>query len=427
MHRLLIKHARQVVTVCKNGETLLKGAAMNDVCVLNGPVSVVINCDGHIGYIGKDTEVSQKFEEKEFERIVDATDCCVIPGLVDGHTHPVFAGDRVHEFAMKLAGASYMDVHKAGGGIHFTVEHVHRATEDELFANLKEILRRMLQAGTTLLEAKSGYGLDTENETKMLKVLERAKNEGPVEISSTYCGAHAVPRGLTAAEATSDIINKQLPSLKSLMSSGELHVDNIDVFCEKGVFELADTEKILKAGKEIGLEINFHAEELNQLNSVELGVSLGARAASHLEEISDKGIEMMGTSSTVGVVLPTTAYILKLKPPPVRKMIEHGCAVALGSDFNPNAFCLSMPLVMHLACVTFGMTINEALVASTINAAASIGRSHSHGSLEVGKVADMLILDCPRWEHLIYQFGGHDHVIKHVIKKGRVVHSRMST
>ena len=427
MHRLLIKHARQVVSVCRNGEKLLKGAAMNEACILSGPVSVVVNCDGNIAYIGEDTVVSLEFDDKEFERVIDATDCCVIPGLVDGHTHPVFAGDRVHEFAMKLAGATYMDVHKAGGGIHFTVDHVHKASEDELYRNLKEILQRMLQAGTTLLEAKSGYGLDTENEMKLLNVLERAKNEGPLEISSTYCGAHAVPRGLTAAEATSDIINNQLPKLKSQMTSGELHVDNVDVFCEKGVFELADTEKILKAGKEIGLEINFHSEELNQLNSVELGVTLGARAASHLEEISDKGIEMMAASSTIGVVLPTTAYILKLKPPPVRKMIECGCALALGSDFNPNAFCLSMPLVMHLACVIFGMTMNEALVACTINAAASIGCSNSHGSLEVGKVADMLILNCPRWEHLIYQFGGHDHVIKHVIKKGQVVHSRTMT
>ncbi|XP_028414426.1 probable imidazolonepropionase [Dendronephthya gigantea] len=424
MHRLLIKSARQVVTVCKNGETLQKGSAMNNICILNGPVSIVVNSDGNIDFIGEDTLVSRRFKEGEFERIVDATDCCIIPGLVDGHTHPVFAGDRVHEFSMKLAGASYMDVHKAGGGIHFTVDHVHKASEDELFSNLKEILHRMLRAGTTLLEAKSGYGLDTENEIKMLKVLERANKEGPIEISSTFCGAHAVPRGLTASEATSDIINKQLPKLKSLIDSGELHVDNIDVFCEKGVFELEDTKKILHAGKDIGLKINFHAEELNQLNSVELGVSLGAEAISHLEEISEKGIEMMAASSTVGVALPTTAYILKLKPPPVRKMIEHGAAVALGSDFNPNAFCLSMPLVMHLACVTFGMTMNEALVASTINAAASFGRSQSHGSLEVGKVADMLILDCPRWEHLIYQFGGHDHVIKHVVKKGKVLYSR---
>ena len=185
--------------------------------------------------------------------MIDAGGQAVIPGFVDGHTHPVWAGDRVHEFAMKLAGASYMEVHAAGGGIHFTVDKTREASEQELLDLLVPRLQRMLRAGTTTVECKSGYGLDAENEVKMLRVLERAKKLVPIEISSTFCGGHAVPKGSNAEKATEDVIVNQLAQVIKENASGNLNVENIDVFCEKGVFEIEDSRRMLKAGQEAGL------------------------------------------------------------------------------------------------------------------------------------------------------------------------------
>lgn len=424
-HKLIIRHARQIVNVCKNSELMIRGAEMSNIALTeneNG-LSLVVGGDGLILDYGLDKEINDKYEKCVFEKEINAAGKTIMPGLVDGHTHPVWVGDRVHEFAMKLAGASYMEVHKAGGGINFTVEHVRKASENELYEKLLQRLQRMVRSGTTLVEAKSGYGLEVESEVKMLKVIEKAKREfKDIEISSTYCGAHSVPRGKNMDEATTDVIEVQLPRIKQLMEAGELTVENIDVFCEKGVFDTEATRKILVAGKAVGLAINFHGDELHPMQSGQLGAELNARAISHLEEVSSEGIKAMSEKSVVAVVLPTTAYILRLTPPPVRDMIEAGVPVALGSDFNPNAFCLSMPMTMHLACVLLRMSMNEALIAATINAAASVGRSKTHGSIEVGKVADLLVIDAPRWEHLIYQIAGHNELIKYVIKNGRIVH-----
>ncbi|XP_015780717.1 PREDICTED: probable imidazolonepropionase [Acropora digitifera] len=373
MYKLRIRHARQVVLVCNNRERILIGKSMRKLAIVEagqeGGVSVVVNNAGKIECIDQDEIINQNYKNCSYEEEINATGMCVLPGLIDGHTHPVWVGDRVHEFAMKLAGATYMDVHNAGGGIGYTVEHVRKASEEELYSSLRERLLRMLRTGTTLVEAKSGYGLDTESEMKMLRVIERAKKDLPIEISSTFCGAHSVPKGSTAEEATNDVINCQIPKLQELIQSQELRVDNIDVFCEKGVFGLDDTRKILEAGKAIGLAVNFHGDELHPMKAAEV-------------------------------------------------------IYALGSDFNPNAFCLSMPLTMHLACVNLRMTMEESLVAATLNAAASLGRSHTHGSLEPGKMADMLVINAPRWEHLVYQLGGHDELIMFVIKKGSLVYKR---
>ncbi|MGH0165488.1 UNVERIFIED_CONTAM: hypothetical protein FKN15_051623 [Acipenser sinensis] len=400
--RLLVKNAKQVVLVCANGEKFLTVKEIQNIAVIENASLV----------IGK-THVDNV--------------CDVVSGLIDAHTHPVWAGDRVHEFAMKLAGATYMEVHQAGGGIHFTVEHTRQASEAELLASLKQRLLRMLRTGTTLVECKSGYGLELDTEVKMLSVIERARKDLPIGISSTYCGAHSVPKRKTAAEATDDIIKVQLLKLKEKMSKGELHVDNIDVFCEKGVFDLESTRAILQAGKDMGLQINFHGDELHPMNSAELGAELEALAISHLEEVTDNGIAAMARAKSSAILLPTTAYILRLKQPRARDMLDAGVIVALGSDFNPNAYCCSMPMVMHLACVNMKMSMKEALAAATINAAYSLGKSHTHGSLEVNKQGDLVILNSSRWEHLIYQFGGHQELIKFVIVKGKVVYENDRT
>jgi len=318
-----------------------------------------------------------------------------------------------------------MDIHNAGGGIHYTVEHTRRASEEELFRLLRERLIRMSKSGTTVVECKSGYGLNTETELKMLRVLERAKREiSFVDISITYCGAHAIPKDMTEETATKAIINEQLPAISRAIRLGEISVDNIDVFCEKGVFEVESSKQILEAGRALGLRINFHADEIHPLGGSEMGGSIGAEVMSHLEQISDKAISDMAKNGSIAVILPTTAYILRLPPPPVRKIIEAEVPVALGSDFNPNAFCLAMPVVMHLACILCSMSLEEALSASTINAAATLGMSETHGSLEIGKMGDLVLIDVPTWEHLIYQFGEHENLIQMVVKNGFVVYDK---
>ncbi|XP_071526582.1 probable imidazolonepropionase [Panulirus ornatus] len=426
--RLLVRGASQVVRVAASGEKVKLRESMNDLAIVTATedqgVSIAVDKDGVIAAVGLDKEVEAQFPGASWAEVVDACGRSVVPGLVDAHTHPVWAGDRVHEFAMKLAGASYMEVHAAGGGINFTVEHTRAASEEDLLDLLLPRLHRMTRAGTTLVECKSGYGLDVETELKMLRVLEKARPHANLTISSTFCGAHSVPKGLTTEEATRRVVEQQLPAVKAAMDAGELKVDSIDVFCERGVFDVDQSRRILQAGQREGLLINFHADELHPLKGAEMGASLGAEAMSHLEEVSDEGISAMAQAGTVGVLLPTTAYILRLTPPPARAMIDAGVPVALGTDFNPNAFCLSMPMAMHLACVMFKMSLNEALIAATLHASHALRKGQTHGSIEPGKVADLVIVDAPRWEHLVYQLGGADHVISHVIRAGHVVHTR---
>ncbi|XP_062522801.1 probable imidazolonepropionase isoform X2 [Corticium candelabrum] len=399
--RLIVRHARQIVQVCRNKEARLIGKEMNNVCVMtcdecgDEGLSLIISHDGLILDVGTDREIAVKYDGVKAEREINARNKSILPGFVDAHTHPVWAGDRVHEFAMKLAGASYMDVHSTGGGIQYTVAHTQQATETELYNSLKLRLRQMLSNGTTLIECKSGYGLDVDTEIKMLKVIERARRELDIGISATFCGAHSIPKGSSEEQAADNVINQQLPAVCRLMESKDLHVDSIDVFCEKGVFGLETTRRILEAGRDVGLALNFHGDELHPMEAGKLGAAMKARAVSHLEEVSHEGIKAMATAGTIAILLPTTAYILRLKQPPARQMIEEGVAVALGTDFNPNAYCMSMPLIMHLACVNMRITLNEALAASTINAAAALGKADTHGSLEVGKVGDIIIVDAP--------------------------------
>uniref|UniRef100_UPI00398F0276 probable imidazolonepropionase n=1 Tax=Pristiophorus japonicus TaxID=55135 RepID=UPI00398F0276 len=418
---LLVKNAAQMVLVCDNGAEYMTKGDMQQIAVTSRG-SIVIGRDGLIEAVGPTEVIQSKYQGVAFDQEIDASGMCVLPGLVDAHTHPVWAGDRVHEFAMKLAGASYMDIHTAGGGIHFTVEHTRKASEEELFVGLKRRLLCMMRTGTTLAECKSGYGLNLQTEAKMLRVIERARRELDISISSTYCGAHSVPRGKTVGETVDDIIKVQLPKLKEMMANGELHIDNIDVFCEKGVFDLDSTRAILQAGKEMKLQINFHGDELHPMHAAELGAELGALAISHLEEVSDAGIAAMASAKSAAVLLPSTAYILRLKTPRARDMLDTGVIVALGSDFNPNAYCFSMPMIMHMACINMKMTMAESLAAATINAAYALGKSRSHGSLEAGKQGDILIINSPRWEHLIYQFGAHQELIKYVITKGKIAY-----
>jgi imidazolonepropionase len=320
---------------------------------------------------------------------------------------------------MKLEGATYMDVHKAGGGINFTVKHTRESSKDELKELCRARFDRMLRLGTTLVEAKSGYGLDVETEMKMLEVIHEVSQDVPIDVVGTYL-AHSVPRGMAEKDAADKVVNEQIPEMIRLKALGKISPELCDVFHEKGVFEGESALRILQAGKDAGLELNFHGDELHPMGSCELGAELGALAVSHVEHITEDGIRAMVGKKCIAVVLPTTFFILRITPPPVRNMIEAGVPLALASDFNPNAHCMSMPFVMLLGCVQCHMTLNEALVAVTINAAASINRSKTHGSIEVGKMGDFVIVNSPRWEHIVYEMT--DPPITHVIKLGKIVH-----
>ncbi|KAI1732515.1 amidohydrolase family domain-containing protein [Ditylenchus destructor] len=425
---MLLYNIKQIVQIVDDETTHLTGIAMNKIKILNCPESKLAILCKH----GIVTQVGTYNECNNADLplcMVDKVDCkggCVLPGFVDGHSHPVFAGDRVHEFAMKLAGATYMEVQSAGGGIHFTTQKTREASEISLIQDFLLIAKEMLKSGTTLLEAKSGYGLNMETEIKMLRVLNVASKSTPLEVSATFCGAHAIPSGSTEEKQTQLIVDEIIPELKRIkqMNNDLETLENIDVFCEKNVFEIESSRKILMAGKKAGLRINFHADELSQLGGAELAAEIKGAAVSHLEEISEQGIHDLSKSGTVAVLLPTTAYVLRLKPPPARKMIDAGVCVALGSDFNPNAYCYSMPMVMNFACVLFKMSMSEALVAATLNAAYSLNRGKTHGAIGVGRIADFVVLDTPNWEHLIYRMGCHQNLISHVIKAGKVVYAK---
>lgn len=425
-YKLLIKNAKQIVTIRSDHAPYATKDEMKHVEIITGTpdACLVIDTAGRISHIfpsQASLEASLPPSTTTFASTLDAQQGCVLPGFVDPHTHPVWSGDRVHEFAMKLAGATYLDIHKAGGGISFTVNHTRESSEAELSALFRERLDRMLRMGTTLCEAKSGYGLNTECELKMLRVIHSIKH--PIECVSTFLGAHSVPKGFTADEQTKILLEETIPQLKKSMENNEIAPEFVDVFHEMGIFEYENTKKILEAGRDVlGLKIGFHGDELHHVRSGELAGELGARSVSHLEMVSDAGIAAMAAAGTAGILLPSTAYLMRLAPPPARKLIEGGVPVALGSDFNPNAFCLSMPMTMNLGCVLLKMSMEEALVASTLNAAYAINREKDYGTLEVGKFGDCLILDAPRWEHVIYEMC--DPPITHVVKKGDVVYHK---
>jgi len=371
--------------------------------------TILVDLAGRIAYAGPAVNAPNVHDPQyQIEMDLDGRGKAAIPGLCDGHTHAIWAGDRVHEFVMKLDGASYMDIHKAGGGINYTVKHTREADEESLYQSLVDRLNRMHQTGTTLVECKSGYGLDTATELKMLRVIDRAQQELTIiDVVGNFCGAHSIPEGATEEQALNTVVNKMIPALAKEKKEGRLSsIQLIDAFAEDGVFSTESVERVLLAGSQIDLLGNFHGDELTYQGCGELAGKLKCRAVSHLECVSDQGIRAMKESNTAAVLLPTTAFVLRIKPPPARKLIDCGVPVALGSDFNPNAHCLSMAHVMNLACVTMRMSVQEALVASTLNAAYSMGVQETHGSLEVGKHADIVLVNATRWEHIIYQFGG---------------------
>lgn len=416
MSILYIKNASELITVKGHSETPAKKEAMSEIGIIeNGSV---LSENGKIIAVGTDEEITAQYSEKIKEaKVVDATGRVVTPGLVDPHTHIVYADTRENEYAMRLRGKTYMEIMNAGGGIHATTRATQEASFDELYEQSKARLDKMLLNGITTIEAKSGYGLTTEHELKQLEVAKKLNEDHQMDLISTFMGAHAVPMDYKEdPEAFVDIvINEMLPAV----AERNLAVFN-DVFCEAGVFTPEQSHRILEAGKKHGLKPKIHADEIEPYGGAETAGKVNAVSAEHLLRASDKGIQMMAENDVIGVLLPGTAFFLMADYAEGRKMIDQGMAVALSTDANPGSSpTLSLQFIMNLGCLNMGMTPEEVITATTINAAHAIDAQNRIGSIEVGKDADFTMFDVKNHLMLSYQYGmNHTHS---VVKQGNVV------
>lgn len=412
---LLIHNIGLLVTM--RGDTKPRtGSEMSDVGAIEKGAVAVRN--GKIFAVGREEEVRTQITDMPIVQEIDAKGRLVTPGLVDPHTHLVHGGSRENELALKLKGVPYLDILAQGGGILSTVKATRQATEEELFFKAKGSLDTMLLYGATTVEAKSGYGLTLEDEIKQLRVAKKLNASHPVDLVSTFMGAHAVPLEYKEqpTEYVELIIKEMLPEVKRQ----EL-AEFCDVFCEHGVFTVEQSRKILLAAKEMGFGIKIHADEIEPMGGAELAGELGCISAEHLLAASDEGFAAMRKAGTVAVCLPATSFNLRLKEHArARTMIEMGVPVALSTDYNPGSSPTeSMQLVITLGCLNLGMTPEEVMTAVTINAAYAIGKADSIGSLEVGKQADIVIFNASNLAYLPYHFGINH--VNTVIKKGEIV------
>lgn len=410
---LLIENIGELVTVA--GTTRRGREAMRDIRVLSGPASVLIR-DSKIAYAGPSADCPTV--ESGVER-VDAKGHSVLPGLVDSHTHLVFGGFREDEFQWRLAGESYMSIMEKGGGIAATTTATREASAEELTEAALLHLRSMLRMGVTTMEAKSGYGLDKETELRQLEVAKRLDEMQPIDVISTYLGAHDIaPEYQGDPDGYIDfIIREMLPLVKERGLAR-----NVDIFTEKNVFDLEQSRRLLTAARDMGFATKMHADEIYPLGGAGLAADLGCLSADHLLKISDKDIDKMAKSHTVSTLLPLTAFSLMDDYAPARKMIDAGCAVALASDLNPGScFSCSIPLMIALATIYMHMSVEEAVTALTINAATALGLQDEIGSIEEGKAGDVVILRYPSYKFLSYHFGMN--IVETTVKGGIPYHN----
>jgi len=411
---LLIVGASELVTMAggpRRGDRLKDPAAI--------PGGALAARQGRIVAVGPSDEVLAAVSTGPDTLVIDARGRAVIPGFVDPHTHLCFAGDRAEEFALRLGGATYQEIAARGGGILNTVRATRAASQAELEALGLERLDRLALSGTTTVEVKSGYGLSTADELKQLRAIRALDRRHPLTVVPTFMGAHEVPpeyRDRPGAYVDL-LVEEMLPAVAAEPGLARF----ADVFCEQGVFSVADSRRILQRARELGFAVKVHADELSDLGGASLAAEVGAISAEHLLHASDEGLRRLAAAGTVAVCLPGTSFSLMNAPyARARRMVELGCTVALGSDFNPGSCPVyAMPFIITLACMHLKLDPSEALAAATINAAAAIGLEAEVGSLEVGKLADVVILSCTSHRHIPYHMGMG--VVAQVVKQGRLI------
>ena len=413
---LLVENAAQLLTLSPARNS---GLAEDRLGII--PSGTVAVKGGRVLWAGPSHQTSKHITLAPGVKTLDASEKIVMPGFIDSHTHLLFAGSREKEFELRIQGATYQEIAGKGGGIKSTVQRTRQASKEELVAIGKKHLNTMLSLGTTTVEAKSGYGLSTKDEIKMLEALQDLAREHPLDIVPTFLGAHEIPPEYAGKK--DDYIRLVVEEMIPAVGQRRL-ATFCDVFCEEGVFSLEDSRRILEAGRRFGLLPKLHADELTPLGGAELAAELGAASADHLLFVSEKGMEAMAEKGVVATLLPGTAFFLFLgRYAPARRMIEKGVTVALATDFNPGS-CMtqSLPLITTIACTQMRLSPAEVILGVTINAARALRKENDVGSLSPGKQADLIILDIPDYRHLSYHFGI-NHVWK-VIKKGRLVWER---
>jgi imidazolonepropionase len=415
---MLIHSASQLLTLSGGPQ---RGADLGRLGLIED--GAVLVCDGKIAAVGKTSELRAAYPE---EPGLDAAGCAVLPGFVDPHTHLVWAGDRAGEFDMKMSGMKYLDILAAGGGILSTVRATRSACPDTLLAQTRARAARMFAHGTTTVEAKTGYGLDTAAEIRMLETLLALDAEGPLEIAPTFLGAHAIaPEFKGDPQGYTDLICREmLPAVKAWWHAQPSTVHRplpfVDVFCETGAFDLAQSRQILETAKALGFPLKLHADEFDNLGGARLAVELGAASADHLVRTSEADIHALGNSDTVAVSLPCTPFgLAESDYTPCLSLVKAGAILALATDCNPGtAWNESMQFVIALACRAMKLTPAQAIAAATINAAHAVRCADRIGSLEPGKQADLLVLDVPDYRQLGYRFG--TNLVHTVVKRGVV-------
>lgn len=408
---LLIKGASELITCSGFGPK--KGAEMSELHIIEEGALVIEG--GIIVAVGKTTDILAQYNEADYE-VIDAKGKAVLPGFVDSHTHLVFGGYRAEEFSWRLQGRSYMEIMERGGGILSSVKATKNASQEELVESAIKRLDSMLSFGVTTVEGKSGYGLDEETEIKQLRAAKRVDELHPVDVVSTFLGAHAVPQEYKGRE--DEFIEWMMMVLAKV--SEEKLAEFCDIFCEAKVFSVEQARRLLTRAKELGLKVKLHADEIVPLGGAELAAELGAISADHLLQASDQGIEQMAEKGVVATLLPGTAFSLKEKFARARTMIDRGCAVALATDLNPGScFTESIPLIFALATLYMEMTTEEAITALTINGAAALDRADTIGSIDVGKKGDVIILEFPSYHYIPYHIGVS--TVEKVVKEGTLV------
>jgi imidazolonepropionase len=411
---ILIQNIRSLVQVHENTVLKVSGKEMSQMTSIDNAFLLIE--DGFIKDYGKMKDIKPEFHLNASE-IIDASGKLVFPSFCDSHTHIVYSGSREMEFTDKIRGLSYAEIAKKGGGILNSAKRLHDTSEDELFEQSMLRISEIISLGTGAVEIKSGYGLNTDDELKMLRVIRRIKDNSPLEVKATFLGAHAVPEEYRndREKYVDIIINEMIP----VVAAEEL-AEFIDVFCDEGFFTVEDTERILMAGLKYGLVPKLHANELAFSGGVQTGVKYNALSVDHLESSGDDEIKDLLGSDTMPTVLPGSAFFLGLSDPPVRKMIDAGLPVAMASDYNPGSSPSgNMKMIMSLGCIRWKMLPEEALNAITLNSAYAMGISETHGSITKGKVANVFITkEIPSFGFFPYAFGSN--LIDTVILKGEV-------